>query len=332
MAKHDQSYKLLFSHPRMVEDLLRGFVGKEWVHRLDLSSLEKFNGHYVSDDLRGHEDDVIWRVRFADSDSDSDWLYVYLLLEFQSTVDPFMALRVMVYMGLLYQDLVAQKKLSRDGRLPPVLPVVLYNGSPRWNAALDVADLVLPIPELEQFRPSCGYLLLDEGRYSKEELEPLRNLVAALFRLESSKSAGEIERVLESLVRLLDDPGQEGLHRAFVVWLHRVLIPAKIGQAAFPDTASLTEVKSMLAERVVQWTKEWEEQGMAKGRAEGIAEGRVEGITKGRAELVLRQMEKRFGALSPEHRSRVQAAEQDELLRFGDRLLDATSIEEVFEV
>jgi hypothetical protein len=31
---------------------------------------------------------------------------VYLLLEFQSTVDPFMAVRIMVYLGLLYQDLI----------------------------------------------------------------------------------------------------------------------------------------------------------------------------------------------------------------------------------
>ena len=48
----------------------------------------------MSDDLRAREDDVIWRVRWG-----QDWLYVYLLLEFQPTVDRFMAVGVMTYLG-----------------------------------------------------------------------------------------------------------------------------------------------------------------------------------------------------------------------------------------
>lgn len=68
--------------------------------------------------LRGRHGDVVWRVRWGE-----DWLYVYLLLEFQSSVDRFMALRIMVYTGLLHQDLIRRDELSADRRLPPVLPV-----------------------------------------------------------------------------------------------------------------------------------------------------------------------------------------------------------------
>ena len=89
---HDHSYKLLFSHPEMVADLIRGFVREEWVQHLDFTSLEKVSGSYVADDLREREDDVIWRLRWG-----SDWLYVYLLIEFQSTVDRYMAARVLAY-------------------------------------------------------------------------------------------------------------------------------------------------------------------------------------------------------------------------------------------
>jgi hypothetical protein len=48
------------------------------------------------------------------------------LLEFQSQPDPFVALRMLVYVGLLYQELVKPKQPTRGGRLPPVLPLVLY--------------------------------------------------------------------------------------------------------------------------------------------------------------------------------------------------------------
>jgi hypothetical protein len=61
MARHDPAYKLLFSHPRMVRDLLRGFVREDWVDQLDYESLERVNGSYVSDDLRARASDVVWR-------------------------------------------------------------------------------------------------------------------------------------------------------------------------------------------------------------------------------------------------------------------------------
>lgn len=94
---HDTGYKLLFSHPDMVADLLRGFMREDWVTDLDFSTLERVSASYVSDDLRGRADDIVWRLRWREG-----WLYVYLLLEFQSKVDPFMALRLLVYLGLLY--------------------------------------------------------------------------------------------------------------------------------------------------------------------------------------------------------------------------------------
>jgi predicted transposase YdaD len=91
VAEHDNSYKLLFSEPKVVMDLLRGFIPEELVGQLDLQTLEPVKSTFVTDDLRDREDDIIWRVRWK-----KRWVYVYLLLEFQSKVDPWMALRVLV--------------------------------------------------------------------------------------------------------------------------------------------------------------------------------------------------------------------------------------------
>ncbi len=44
-----------------------------------------------------------------------------------------MALRVMVYVGLLYQDLVRAAAATAAGKLPPILPLVLYNGNGPWE-------------------------------------------------------------------------------------------------------------------------------------------------------------------------------------------------------
>lgn len=207
MAEHDTGYKRLFSHPEMVADLLRGFVHEEWVRDLDFSTLERVSGSYVTPELRSHESDVVWRVRWERD----RWLYVYLLIEFQSTVDPFMALRVMVYLGFLYQDLVQNRQLTAAGKLPPVLPLVLYNGYAPWGAARELGELIEEVPGgLERYRPHLRYCLLDEARIADSELESLRNLAAALFRLEKSRGPEDIQRVLMALIEWLGEPGARG--------------------------------------------------------------------------------------------------------------------------
>ena len=156
----DAAYKELFSHPRMVEDLLRGIVVPEWSGALDFTTLEKLPAEYVSDDLRRRQGDLLWRVRFRDR-----WLYVLVLLEFQSSVDPNMALRLLVYTGLLYQDLIRRGALEQDEKLPPVLPIVFYNGRSRWTAAREVSDLIAPVSEaLARYQPSQCYVLVDVGQ------------------------------------------------------------------------------------------------------------------------------------------------------------------------
>ena len=251
MAEHDQSYKLLFSHREMVADLVRGFVREDWVAGLDFDTLERVREISVSHDLREREDDIIWRLRWGER-----WLYVYLLLEFQSTVDRLMAVRLLTYVGLLYQDLAAAGEIPAGGPLPPVLPIVLYNGQDAWTAKTSLADLIEPdLPEqLRHWQPQIRYLLLEERRYADAELADLRNVAAALFRLENSRAPEDIERVVASLVDWLAAPEQAALRRAFVVWLKRVLLPARVPGADIPHVIELQEMQAMLAERVKTWT------------------------------------------------------------------------------
>ena len=261
MTDHDHPYKLLFSHPEMVRDLLLSFVKEDWVSELDLSTLEKANSSFVSDDLREREGDVVWRVQWA-----GKCLYVYILIEFQSRSDPFMAVRIMTYIGLLYQDLVRTGKVSAGDKLPPVLPLVLYNGSPLWTAAQNVAELIEAVPgSLAKYQPHLQYLLIDEGRYRDSDLEPVRNAVSALFRLEKSRNPEDIRAMLQLLAGWLQAPEQSSLRRAFTVWFARSFFPARVPGVSFPEFHDLQEVNAMLSETVVEWTKTWKEEGIKEG-------------------------------------------------------------------
>src|SRR5436305_7702664 len=308
VANHDKSYKQLFSHPEMVADLLRGFIREEWVEQLDFSTLEKVSSGFVSDAYRHRESDVVWRVRWGRD----RWLYVYLLLEFQSTVDPFMAVRVMTYVGLLCQDLIRHKLLAPAGKLPPILPIVLYNGNPLWGAARDVADLMETVPGLEQYRPRLRYCLLDELRMAESELESLRNLAAALFRLEKSRTPQDVRRVVVALRDWLKEPEHAELRRDFATWVVEVLLPARMPGKVIP-AINLQEVDSMLAERVKEWTEEW--------KLAGLEEGRQEDLTALRG-VLLRRLGERFGPLPDDVRQRIEAI--DSIERLGDLLAESS--------
>src|SRR5690349_9106892 len=119
----------MFSQPRMIEEMLREFVAESWVEKLDFYTLERVNADFVTPGLKGREGDLIWRLRRHSG----RLVYIYLMVEFQSKIDRFMAVRLTGYVSLFYQDLVARGELSPDGRLPLVIPIVLYNGEPGWS-------------------------------------------------------------------------------------------------------------------------------------------------------------------------------------------------------
>ncbi len=292
MGRHANTYLLLFSHPFLVESLLRDFVPGEWLRDLDFSSLEKVGASYATDDLRSRHDDLVWRLR---SRHDGQWVYVYLLLEFQSTDDYFMAIRVMTYEGLLYEDLIRRQDLKRDDPLPPILPIVLYNGHQRWKSPTDTVALVPQVPTgFEAFRPRVNYLLLDEGAFQAPDLDALPSPVARLFRLEHA----DPDELLAEVTRLrtsLQGPEHQELRRAFVTCILAIL-RRRLEGIRFPETQELEEIENMIAEKAPTWTEMWEEQGREKGRKEGRKEGEYA--------MLERLLERRFGVVDEPARQR----------------------------
>ena len=200
-----------------------------------------------------------------------------------------------------------------------MLPIVLYNGERAWNAADEIGDLIAAVPGgLERYRPSLRYLLLDEGRYPDSELAGLRNLAAAVFRIENSANHEAMQRALDALIGWLQAPEQESIRRSFVVWLNRVVLSSKLQGVEFPELNDLREIRNMLAERVKDWSRSWKQEGLEQGRQEG------------ESALLLRQLELRFGPLSEVDRLKLRTADADTLLRWGERVLTAQTLAEVF--
>ena len=279
---HDPAYKQFFSNPEMVESLLRDFVSADFIADLDFSTLERCSGSYVTDDLRERHDDIVWRVGWKKG----SWCYVALLLEFQSTPDHWMALRTLSYTTLLLLDLVKTGKVRENEGLPPVFPIVIYNGGKAWKAPQEVATLFAPMPEsLKYYRPQHRHILLDESRVPGEELDKSKGLVAQLLRLERAQEPEQVRRIVRELIARLHGPEYLSLRRAFTVWLGRVVLKRSGITEEIPEFQDLREVDAMLEERAAQWKHEYITLGRKEGEAKGLGRG---------VQLLL---EARFGAL-----------------------------------
>jgi hypothetical protein len=325
MADHDTVYHRLFSHPGMVAQLLREFVAGPWLDDLDLDGMERLNAKFHAETSERREGDMIWRIpRRGGGDT-----YLVLLLEFQSTPNHWMALRALVYAGLLWQQLVREQRLPLDGRLPPVLPVVVYNGDRRWAAPLALHELV-GLPEnspLWRWQPDTRYHIVDEGAFGDDDLEGRDTLPALLFRLESSPDPEQVVALADALLAwFMRHSGFEGLRSVFAELLGGLMGPLA-PEGRVPE--ELLEVRNMLATRAETWKQQWLQEGRQEGEQRGRREGEASGRREGEATLLVRQLERRFGVLPGWARDRIATGDAVALEEWGLRVLDATSLEDV---
>ncbi len=146
---YDLSYKQMFSHAELVKALLKSILPEEVVAVLDLKTLQQCSSEFV-DRLRRRSADMLWRCRTRGSGDRA-----YFLIEFQSTLDRWMAFRMLEYSCMLLGRLTGEK------RLPPVFPIVIYSGPEKWTARTDLSEMRdLPDPWWEDFQPQIRYLLL----------------------------------------------------------------------------------------------------------------------------------------------------------------------------
>jgi len=161
MAESDSLYHRLFSHPILVEHLVRAFVPEAMAVGIDFSRMSRVPAKFHAHTGQRREGDVIWRVPTAQGLD----LFLYLLFEFQSDVSRWMVVRTQVYEGLFWQNLINEKELRAADRLPPLLLLVLYNGDQPWTAPTKTEELlgVSRDSPLWPWQPQARYYLLDMG-------------------------------------------------------------------------------------------------------------------------------------------------------------------------
>ena len=316
--KHDESYKLLFSQPVAVEELVRDFLGEGFAADLDFETLKAMPTEHLGGGMVRRQGDLLWKVRYRGS-----WLYVLLLLEFQSEIDYFMALRILTYTCLTYEELVRRGELKPGDKLPPVVPVTIYNGRPRWRVPTDISELIRPPPKgLSSCLPKSGYFLVDMQRLSEQDAT-VPNVVVSLASMETDPSPENLERVMRELAIRFRGPDYQELRKALRSWLAGAAEVWQIPEAELARIQPWTE-EGRMYERI----REMREQVRRDGVEEGLERGRAEE----RAALLGRLATRKFGTAVAEELSRMLegVGDPNRIAEVADAIIDCDSGKELF--
>ena len=209
---YDAAYKYLFSSPRIVCQLLHSFVDIPLVKEIRPKDLELIEKSFISEELVRREADLVFKVNLKERSA-----YLYILMEFQSTPDKAIPVRMLNYITMFYDFLMRKNKA---GMLPPVLPLLIYNGRRNWNVPLRLEEMIAPyLPD--RYIPHFEYYPIIEKDYSDETLFEIKNLVSAIMLLENGRYKASLDEIAGRVAECLKKEHREDI-RMFSKWFSRM--------------------------------------------------------------------------------------------------------------
>ena len=193
-----------------------------------------------------------------------------------------MPVRMLQYVAALYDHLLRSKAVDIADGLPPVLPIVLYNGDARWRQSSELYSLIRPHPPvLKPFQPQLKFWLLDEGAFPAAELEDMQRVMAAIFCFEHTPDTAAAKRAIRSLAdAIAKSPFKQRLDRVLAHWV-KYRLETRMPGLNTPDAEELTRGIKMLETNIDRWEAQAIARGMEQGMLQGMQQGMQQGIQKG---------------------------------------------------
>jgi predicted transposase YdaD len=311
---HDHLIKLLLGKPATAAAFLRERLPPDIVALMAPEPPELMPGSFVDSGRRSHHADLLYRVALIGGRS----AFVPVLIEHVSRPrsHPVVLPKLMRYMAV-----IGEKHLE-DGcglPLPPVIPLVIYQGAKPWTEAPNYAGLYDVDAPLAPFVPNFAYLMFDLGATPDEDLSAQAFLRFGLAVLKLARGAPDFARRLLSLATeevYRDDRVLALLRYIAEVYaeLDRKTLEALIAPLANEEHSQMTTLLQRL---------------FAEGKAEGMQVGEANGLRKGKADSLLVILEQKFGPLSPELLEKIEEADLATIESWTRRGVLAASLDEV---
>jgi predicted transposase/invertase (TIGR01784 family) len=163
---HDSMVRAVLGDLVEAARFLQQHLSPDVSQALNWSTLKLIEGSFVDEDLRDSEADLLYEVEQGSGEGS---LWLYILLEHQSTPDCWMRFRLLKYCCRIWDMNLAERPTPRE--LRPIVPLVFYQGERSWSYSTEFADLfadsVRGWPEIPRF----SHGLIDQSDLEPEEVQ-----------------------------------------------------------------------------------------------------------------------------------------------------------------
>lgn len=302
---HDAFFKRALSDPELAGTFLREHLPSELVDLLGPEVPVVIHGSFVDEELRQHHSDLLFRMQLRSGDE----AFAYILMEHKSSPDPGARLQLLRYVVRLLTHWYDQNKPPLP--LPPVVPLLVHQGPEGWNLSCEFTDLFGTAPEpMRPYLPSFRHALVDLGPIKDSGLSAEARLRAFLKALKYCRRP-DLPACIRIVLAEAPVIEEEDL-KVILTYLNKGPVPV---DHKLLDEA-LMGLEPKRKERIMGWiTQPYYEKGLAEGEAKTLT----------------RLLEKRFGTIPVALRQRIFAADVSSIDAWTERILDAPSLESIFE-
>lgn len=327
---HDALFRSAFGDPKNAADELRCVLSEAIVRHIDFDSLEQAPGAFIDDKLKEFQSDLLYRANIGGREG-----YVYLALEHQSTAPRDMSFRLLRYMVHVWQ--MHREQQPKAPYYPLVIPVVIHHSAAGWTAPRRFSELLDPlvkeVPELAAMTPDFEFALDDISHKTDAELQARAMGYfpqLALWALRDSRNGEHLLLHMTAWKRAFGEVSAAPNGREALGLIFRYIALVADDLSFDRIIAEARKIDPITEETAMTIAETLRAEGEAKGRAEGEAKGRAVGEASAKRSMLGKLLRLKFGDLSATATARLEAATDEELELWTERVLTASSLDELF--
>jgi predicted transposase YdaD len=163
---HDAMVRAVLSDLAEAASFLQAHLPQAVSQALNWSTLKLLEGSFIDEDLRSSETDFLYEVEHV---SEAEPVWVYMLLEHQSTPDRWMRFRLLKYCCRIWDMRFREHPDQRE--LRPIVPLVFYQGERSWSYSTEFADLFAESVRNWPGVPRFSHGLVDQSGMGPDEVQ-----------------------------------------------------------------------------------------------------------------------------------------------------------------
>ena len=272
--KHDKIFRTILDKKENVVLIIKKAVDA----KVKSDDIEKYKDSFINKIFQNREADIVYKLKEKN---------IFFLIEHQTKIDYSMPFRILEYEVGIMKSAIDMDKINTKGyKLPLVIPIVLYTGGRKWNAA---EYLQKSQETLGNIKEDIGrYNLIDVNNFTEKELLDDDTFITKMMLIEKSRSTEETVETLEKVIERTKEEDKDILIRII-----KIIFKEKLGNDEVERLVSKIEEgrkKEVLA--VVDMIRRENQMYIDIGKKEGKIEGKIEGIKEKSIEIARKLLSK----------------------------------------